>query len=212
MLAVALCVWLALVVAWQIYGIVSDQHRSWLDAWVSPDQQGQWYFSQGQYQRAAKSFDDPQWQATAYYAAENFSAAEILWSRQAGYLPLFYRANALAHLERYQEAIDSYQLSLQLKPDFLPAVENLDLVKVLAKKPEEVSDFSGNTGAKLEADDIVFDDADSERMRQATESEQTDSGDLSSEEIQALWMRRLQSKPVDFLRLKFRYQLQQESP
>ena len=207
----SLCLWVIVTGVWQVLFMLNNPQRSWLDLWVTPDQQGQWYFSRGEYRKAAQRFESAQWQAVAYYASENFSAAEILWGRQPGYLPLFYRANALAHLERYQEAIDSYQLSLQLKSDFLPTIQNLELVTALAKKPDEVTDFSGNTGARLEADDIVFDDDDSQRMQQATETEETDTGNMSSEEIQALWMRRLQSKPVDFLTLKFRYQLQESA-
>ncbi len=209
LLVAALLAWLLLLGAWQLTFNLTHPKSSWLDLWVTPDQQGHWFFSNGDYLSAAQRFNDPQWQAVAYYAAENFSAAEILWGRQAGYLALFYRANALAHLERYQEAIDSYELSLQLKSDYLPAKENLELVMVLAKKPKEVTDFSGGTGGKLEADEIVFDAGDSERMQQATETDVTDGSDMSSEEIQALWMRRLQSKPVDFLVLKFRYQLEE---
>lgn len=202
--------WIALVGSWQLYFVISKPQNDWLDAWVTPDQQGQWFFVRGDYLNAAQRFENPQWQAASYYAAENFSAAEILWSRQSGYLPLFYRANALAHLERYQEAIDSYQLSLQLQPGYSPAKQNLELVIALAKEPEAVTDYSGGTGGKLEADEIVFSAGDSERMQQATEADVTDGGNMSSEEIQALWMRRLQSKPVDFLALKFRYQLEEE--
>ncbi|MGH1372396.1 MAG: tetratricopeptide repeat protein [Cellvibrionaceae bacterium] len=209
LLGAALLVWLLLLGLWQAYFSVSNPKSAWLDLWVTPDQQGHWYFARGDYLSAAQRFDDPQWQAAAYYAAENFSAAEILWGRQAGSRALFYRGNALAHLERYQEAIDSYELSLQLEPDYLPVKENLELVIALSKQPQEVTDFSGGTGGKLEADEIVFDSADSERMQQATTADVTNSGDMSSEEIQALWMRRLQSKPADFLVLKFRYQLEE---
>ncbi len=207
LLAVTVFVWLLLLATWQLCFKISDPKSSWLDLWVTPNQQAYWYFSRGDFQSAAQYFDHPQWQAAAYYAAENFSAAEILWGRQSGYLALFYRGNALAHLERYQEAIDSYELSLQLMPTYIPAKENLDLVVALSKKPEVVTDFSGGTGGQLEADDIVFDSDDSARMQQAINKDITAGGEMSSEEIQALWMRRLQSKPADFLALKFRYQL-----
>ena len=207
--AVLFSFWLLVLSFHQWWSLREQPGTRWIDLWVTADQQGQWYFSRGQYQLAAQRFEDISWKATAYYAAENFSAAEELWSRESGYLPLFHRANALAHLERYKDAADSYRLSLKLNPEFQPAKINLELVEVLGKKPKEATDFSSGKEARLDADDIVFDE-DSERMKQAEETQVLDSGDISSEEVQALWMRRLQSKPVDFLRLKFRYQQQEE--
>ena len=57
---------------------------------------------------------------------------------------------------------------------------------------------------KLGADKIVFDKS------QKNEGQQTDvSGDAaaSSEQMQALWLRRVQTRPADFLKAKFAWQL-----
>ncbi len=202
--------WLIAFSAWQLLFFWNNPQARWIDLWLSHDQQGQWYFSQGEYLQAAQLFDHTQWRATAFYAAQEFSVADALWEKEPGYLALYHRANALAHQQRYQHAIDSYRLSLTLEPDFLPARENLSLVEVLAKQPDAVSDYSSGEKARLEADEIVF-EKNTERMQQASERENLDAGQLSSEEVQALWMRRLQSTPSDFLRLKFRYQEQQEA-
>ena len=202
--------WLMVFSVWQLLFFWNNPQTQWLDLWLSPDQQGQWYFSQGEYLKAAQVFNHEQWRATAFYAAQEFSRADELWETLPGHLALYHRGNALAHQQRYLQAIDSYRLSLMLEPDFLPARENLSLVEVLAKEPDAVTDYSSGEKARLEADDIVF-DKNTERMQQASENEALEAGQLSSEEVQALWMRRLQSTPSDFLQLKFRYQLQQES-
>ncbi|NIB42875.1 hypothetical protein HBA55_24930 [Pseudomaricurvus alkylphenolicus] len=192
--------------AWLIH---SDQPL-WQDLWMSRDQQGQYYFERGDYKLAAQRFIDRNWKAAALYADGQFEPAEILWSRQSGARALFNQGNALAHQKRYRQAADNFWLALQQRPDWSAAQHNLELVRALAEEPEAVTDFSGDTVAQLEADQVVFDRADSERMQQATETQQQERHDMSSQEIQALWMRRLQSTPSDFLRLKFYYQTQSE--
>ncbi len=179
----------------------------WQDIFWSRDQQGQWYFSQQQYHQAANRFEHPHWRATALYAGQQFSAAAQLWSQQPGAVALFNRGNALAHIEDYAAAADSYDLALQLKPGWAEAKANLDLVRVLSRTAEVEVDESEAGNTQLEADEIVFD------LNQQTDvkTQVVDQSVLSAEEIQALWLRRLQTKPADFLRLKFQYQLHSEA-
>ena len=70
-------------------------------------------------------------------------------------------------------------------------------------------DDAGGTGGQLEADAIVFDN----RAKNASQTQEVDMGEgdkLSDEELRALWLRRVQTKPADFLRAKFSYQLSQQ--
>ena len=56
----------------------------------------------------------------------------------------------------------------------------------------------------LEADEIVFSD---QKSPPSENTEQTDGGEkLSDEELRAIWLRQVQTKPADFLRAKFAYQ------
>ena len=57
---------------------------------------------------------------------------------------------------------------------------------------------------KLGADDIVFDKS-KRSGGQETETDATQP--LSDSAMQAMWLRRVQTKPADFLRAKFAYQL-----
>lgn len=198
-----LCVTIALL--WPLFVFAVGGDRYSLDLWMSRDQQGSWFFSRGEYRQAAQRFDDPAWKAISLYAAENFDTAELLWSRQEGAVALFNRANALAHSERYQSAADGYRLALTLAPDWQPPQKNLELMLALQKKPKPPP--KGNEGkANFEADEVVF-DLQGDNNNDSAEREEVDAEGMSSQEIQALWMRRLQSKPVDFLRLKFSYQV-----
>ena len=72
----------------------------------------------------------------------------------------------------------------------------------------------GGTGGQLEADEIVFDDTG--RVNKSAQEQVIEAGEaLSDEEMRAVWLRRMQSDPADFLRARFSYQLyrdeQQES-
>ncbi|MDP5070325.1 MAG: hypothetical protein NWQ45_05440, partial [Congregibacter sp.] len=51
--------WLGLGVAC-IVAVVSNP-QGFINLWLSPDQQGRLWFAYGDYQRAARSFEDPRW-------------------------------------------------------------------------------------------------------------------------------------------------------
>jgi Ca-activated chloride channel family protein len=77
----------------------------------------------------------------------------------------------------------------------------------LAEKPEAIEDYGAQEASEVGADEIVFSN-DKNRMDQAKEEVSVEQDGLSSQAINALWMRRLQSTPADFMRLKFRYQIE----
>lgn len=196
-------------------GLVASLYRPhadwyWFDLVLTRDQQGAWYFHRGDYVRAAQRFQRPDWKALAYYAAQDFQSAALLWEQIPGAEYHFNRANALAHMENYSAAADSYRLGLRLQQNWPEAQENLALVQALATKAEPFTGDRTNQGTKVGADDIVF-DASKEDLQQSEQEATVEQGlGLSSAQINALWMRRLQSTPADFLRLKFSYQSQIE--
>jgi Ca-activated chloride channel family protein len=79
---------------------------------------------------------------------------------------------------------------------------------------EPPKDDASGTGGQEKPDEFVFDD----RPKQSGDTQEVEvvtGGKLSDEELQALWLRRVQTKLGDFLRAKFAYQLsrrQQEKP
>ncbi|GAA5315018.1 MAG: hypothetical protein AseanaTS_02220 [Candidatus Pelagadaptatus aseana] len=180
----------------------------WQDLLLTRDQQGMRYFNRGEYRLAAQRFDNPNWRAMALYAAQQFKPAAAIWSRLPGADSLFNRGNALAHLQDYQGAADSYQLALQLRPDWPAARDNLALVKVLGAKPKMPDNYHSPSENQIGADEVTL-SSDSNRMANAKAEQVTDDMDRSAKEIQALWVDRLQSTPADFLRLKFLHQHQQ---
>jgi len=46
--------------------VLPPSNFSWLDLWLTHDQQGRYYFQRGDYQKAAEKFDDPLWRGLAF--------------------------------------------------------------------------------------------------------------------------------------------------
>lgn len=105
------------------------QALSWQDLWLRPDQQGARALHEGDAARAAQRFQDPRWKAAAQYRAGDYASAatslEGLDDAEAHYN----RGNALARMDRYPEAMASYQRALELDPQHQDAAHNLQLLK-----------------------------------------------------------------------------------
>jgi len=112
-----------IVVAPLLY--VPQSKAAWLDAWVSPDMQGQLAFNKGDYAKAAQRFQDPLWQGIAYYRAEDFVAAASAF-RQAPQTAdtLLWLGNSYAGQKQWQQALNSYDRALSLRPDWALAQNN----------------------------------------------------------------------------------------
>jgi Ca-activated chloride channel family protein len=189
----------ALLWAW------SAADRSFANLWQTPEQQGQRLLARGRYAEAARRFQEPLWQGVALYRDGQFKAAAAAFARRDTPESVFNRGNALLMHGKYTEAIASYDRALLARPDWLEARANRDLAEARRQQLAPPADDAGGTGGQLEADEYVFED----RPRQSGDSKAVEvvSGEkLSEAQVQALWLRRVQTKPADFLRAKFAYQ------
>ena len=102
-----------------------QSQAAWQDAWIRPDMQGQIAFNHGDYQQAAQRFRDPLWQGIAYYRAEDYVAAASAF-RQAPQTPdtLLWLGNSYAQQKQWQQALNSYDRALSLRPDWAMAQRN----------------------------------------------------------------------------------------
>jgi Ca-activated chloride channel family protein len=176
-----------------------------LDLWVTPEQQGDRLVREEKYDEAAKAYTDPARQGAALYRAGDFKAAATAFARDGSSEGAFNRGNALTMLGKYDDAIKSYDRALSLRPGWKDAEDNRAIAVV---RRDRLKTQGGDvTGGQEKPDEIVF----GKEKNQAGEKVQVDAGEpLSDDQLRLLWLRRVQTKPADFLRAKFAYQLQQQ--
>jgi len=175
---------------------------AWGSLWLTVDQQGQVAFDRGEYVKAANLFQDPMRQGVAWYRAGEFKKAAQAFAYRDTPEANYNRGNALLMQGNYQAAIACYDRALGKQPDWRQAVENRQLASVRAQSLDvEGGDM---TEGMLGADKLLFDH---KKGSDGQHMEATGGSAISSKEVQALWLNRVQTKPADFLKAKFAYQL-----
>ena len=171
----------------------------------TPDQRGRRLFENGDFAAAAEAFADPAWRATAQYRDGAFERAASLWAGLPGPEAAYDRGNALALLGRYEDAVAAYDRALALRPDWEDAGVNRGIAAQRAARLR----FEGGemTGGMLEADDFVFSDDAGSQPPGETE---TSPGGPTDEGTRAIWLRQVETRPGDFLRARFAYELARE--
>ncbi|MFG0289550.1 MAG: tetratricopeptide repeat protein [Rhodopirellula sp. JB044] len=179
---------------------------AWGQLWFSPDQQGQRLMDRQEYAAAAEAFEDPMRSGVAWYRAGEFEKAERAFARVATAEAEYNRGNCLVMLGQYEPAIERYDRALKLKPDWQDAIANRDLAAARAAK---LNNEGGDMGdQRLGADEIRFD---KKKNSEGQSTEVSQEKTMSDSAMQALWLRRVQTKPADFLKAKFAYQNAEQS-
>lgn len=174
--------------------------------WFTLGQQGDRLMRRGEYAEAAKRYREPLRIGTALYRAGEFKEAAQAFGRINSPEGQFNRGNALVMQGKYAEAVEAYEAALAVRPDWREAETNREIARLRAEKTKK--EGGDMTGGMLAADEIVFT---SGKNDTAGQEETVEGGDpISNMELQARWLRRIQTKPADFLKAKFAYQVNQE--
>lgn len=196
-------VFAALLFGWPGIGLAEG------GVFFTADQLGERLMGKGEFLEAAEIFEDPARRGVAYYRGGDFESAASVFGRLKSPEAAYNRGNALIFLGRYEEAIESYKTALQSRPDWVEAEQNLVIAQIRKDRLAPPDDDAGGTGGKMEADEIVFDDTG--RVNKSGTEQTTEGGEtLSDEQMRAVWLRRVQNDPQDFLRTRFAYQLYRE--
>ena len=178
------------------------------DWFLTPDQQGRLAFERKQFERAADLFTDPLWRGYALYKDGQYEEAVTVLDRvetaQAAFI------QGMAHLKSrgYRDGVRSFELALARDPDYPGAAENLAQAQIIVEYVEatrEASDTGEERGAG--ADDIVFDNEANRGAETQIEVEEDGAGGglLTADQ----WMRTVDTRTSDFLRLRFALELSQ---
>jgi len=111
--------------------------NTWQDLWKTKDQQAQKQFNNENFQEAAGNFQDTLWQGTAHYRAGDYEQALQAFQQQTSLDALYNQGNALAKLERYDEAIEAYKQVLEKEPQHSDALANKTYLEEMKKQQEQ---------------------------------------------------------------------------
>ena len=125
---------LAIVPAPNTYAI------EWIDLWRTKDQQGFEALQQGDTERAASLFEDPDWKASALYRDGQYEDAEAAFSEISTTDGKYNLGNTLAKQGRLKEAVDAYAEALKLDGNNEDAAFNKKLVEDELKKRQQNQD------------------------------------------------------------------------
>lgn len=175
--------------------------------WRTPDQRGEKLAQQQRFDEAARQFSDPLRQGAAWFRAGSFEEAARAFGRVRTADGAFNRGNALVMLGKYESAVEAFDEALEKRRNWTPAVENREIARLRAERTR--LEGGEMTGGMLGADEYVIEPGKGDS--QGGDRETVDGGEpLSDAGLRALWLRRVQTKPADFLRAKFAFQLAAE--
>ena len=185
----------------------SARAYDWAELWFTPDQQGQRLMDQGEYQQAAGKFKTAERIGTALFLAGDFESAASVLGRSSSADAHYNRGNAHVMLGDYDAAIEAYRDAISKRPDWLEAEQNLQIAIMRKQALAPPDDDYGGTGGMLEADEIVFDQ--SGRVNKSSSEQVIDAAEQQQGEdaLRAMWLRKVETRPADFLAARFNYQL-----
>ncbi len=163
-----------------LVGLMHAPNESWADeglmsSWfLNDNQQAMKQFEQDP-KAAAQLFNDPNWKASSHYKAGEFQEAADLWQESNNLKNRFNRANALAQLNQFDEAIKAYDDILNDTANATmdqTLLDDTQFNKALLEQLKEQQDQQ-----KQDGDDSKQDGEESDKNKQDQESKDSDSQD-----------------------------------
>ena len=172
--------------------------------WSTPNQRGDALVRAGKFGEAAKVCVDPRSIGAAQYRNGDFEAAAKTFARVPGADGAYNQGNAWLMHGKYDAAVASYDRALGFRPGWKEAEENKALTLARKAKIEASGkDRDQEQTTEEKPDDVVFEQKGEQQKGTTVE---LSGGKMSDEELRALWLRRVQTTPGDFLKAKFAYQ------
>jgi len=152
----------------------------WDDLWQNQNQRGSVQFEKGAHEQAAELFNHPGWKASALYRAGDYDQAEQYWSEQDSESAHYNRANALAKLGRFEDAIKAYERALDINPQHQDASYNKRLLEDAMQQQQQQQqqqEAQGQQNQQQSSEQRQSDDSDAaQQSSAATEAQQNSAG------------------------------------
>ena len=177
--------------------------------WESKNRRGDRLMAERHYADAAKTYDDAWRIGVAQFRDSQFESAAKTFARVPGAEGAYNAANAWLMHGQYDRAIAGYDKALGMRPGWQEALDNKQLaiarrdrMKISDKEREEES------ADAYKPDEVVMD-----QKGNNTPDEKKEPGEGPSDDaaLQATWLRRVKTRPQDFLKAKFAWQAQTQA-
>jgi len=167
------------------------------------DQKGYASYEAGDYAAAQEQFSDPMWRGVSAFKQAEFKKATSVFSGIQSADGFYNHGNSLLMGGKYADAIESYDKALALGPH-ADAEHNKKVAEIRLKAL--TFDGGNMTDGKLEGNtnDVVFDKG--KGAQEQADEVVVQGAKMDDVQMREIWLRKVQTKPADFLKSKFMYQ------
>lgn len=177
----------------------ADDVGSRLEGWfLTPDQRGRLGFEAERYDEAALIFEDPMWKGYALYVLGRYDEAAAVFGRVASADAANAAGMALVKGREYRRGITSFEVALERDPAHTMAARNLEVARAILAYLERIREDTDTGDGSEGADEIVFDKESEGGVDQVM-------GEKDRVKIESAeqWMRTVETRTADFLRIRF---------
>lgn len=160
------------------------QAISWSELWNNSDQLGESALQQGDAEKAAELFNNPEWKAAAEYKSGQYQQAAERLSEIDTAEANYNRGNALAKSGQLDEAIKAYQRALEQNPEHEDAKHNLELLEQAKKQSQNQDSQQQNSQDPQSGDKQQNDNQQSQDSQQNQSTDQQEGSQSQSEQNQ----------------------------
>lgn len=150
----------------------------WNDLWSRRDRQAWQALQNGAPERAARIAEDPALRGSAAYRAGDPAAALSDFERGDDARSHYNRGNALARLQRYEEALEAYSVALLREPEHADALANRQAVEDFLRQQQEQQPQDGQQGENGEPSAGEQGEPQSQPGENESDSADADNGEL----------------------------------
>ncbi|MGI9415922.1 MAG: VWA domain-containing protein, partial [Hyphomicrobiales bacterium] len=168
------------------------------DWFLTPDQQGRLAFEDLEFAKAGDLFEAPTWKGYALYRAGRYSEAAEIFARLQTADAAFAQGVALVKGREYRPGIEAFETALKRDPDHEAAARNLEIARTILDYLEKARAQSDTGEGSLGADEVVY-DKESEGGFKMQVTEKAKAKMQTAEQ----WMRTVDTRTEDFLRIRF---------
>ena len=154
---------------------------TWQNWWLTPNQQGQQLFDEGNYAQAMETFLNPQWRVASQYRAKQFAQAAKNYQTLGEY---YNAGNAYAMAGDLPQAIAAYNEALARNPEHTDAKYNKDLIEQLLQQQQQQNQQSQDSQTQQQ-DGNANQSAEDAKQQSSNDKQQADEQSAHNEQSQS---------------------------